>query len=402
MGWTILVEVVCGVCDGGCDAGLARVSYSPAMRDSLGFPTPYSPRHVQPTNVQGSARLDDMNEIRATATLSNLAAVRSKLKPRWKRPRKAKDFGSTGDSVRFVHLRQEDLTSIPLEAGKPTYIVLTPVYRCNEVVGAHFDFGRSFVRSSAFPSLIHISKALREDDDRKGMIFGHTDLSGSEALNKELSERRGKAVYALLTHDSDAWEQLFSGTADGPNWKEKWDVEEAQHMLNAIGCADDSGGPLKEDGIRGTCTKQAIHRFQAGKYPNCPPEQKPLARSDTLGKDGRKELFLAYAKQISEVPVDKERLSNVGGAKYMGCGEFNPRNKHAGDEESRRTMVLVFESAAEPQDLPCKLRTLVPCKSNCVPPTEEEGPDKSAYRCKVYREIARCCARARTPINFGS
>ena len=29
MGWTILVDAVCGVCDGGCDAGLARVSHPP-------------------------------------------------------------------------------------------------------------------------------------------------------------------------------------------------------------------------------------------------------------------------------------------------------------------------------------------------------------------------------------
>jgi len=32
VGWTILVDAVCGVCDGGCDAGLARVSYSQLKR----------------------------------------------------------------------------------------------------------------------------------------------------------------------------------------------------------------------------------------------------------------------------------------------------------------------------------------------------------------------------------
>jgi len=52
------------------------------------------------------------------------------------------------------------------------------------------------------------------DDGRQGMIFGHTDVSGEAPLNKELSERRAKAVYALLTHDADAWEELFMGGGD--------------------------------------------------------------------------------------------------------------------------------------------------------------------------------------------
>jgi hypothetical protein len=224
-------------------------------------------------------------------------------------------------------------------------------------------------------------------------------LSGSEALNKELSERRAKALYALFTHDADAWEELFSGTADGPNWKEKWDLEEAQHMLNAIGCTDDSGTTLKEDGIRGPRTLQAIHKFQAGNYPDCPPEQAPLARSDYLGKEGRKELFLAYAKRISRKPVDKERISNIGDAKFMGCGEFNPLSEHVRDQESRRAVVFVFDPAAEPQGLPCQLRALGPCQGNCAPQrgtaakkdAEDDDPNKPPYRCKVYQEIAKCC-----------
>src|SRR5262249_5197179 len=150
---------------------------------------------------------------------------------------------------------------------------------------------------------------LRGDDGRMAMIFGHTDLAGSEPLNKELSERRAKALHALLTHDKAAWAELFNGTADGPNWKEKWDLEEAQHMLNALGVTDDDGNAIAEDGVRSESTKQAIHRFQAGNYPECPAEQAPLAESDHLGADGLRELFLAYAKRISREPVDPARIA---------------------------------------------------------------------------------------------
>src|SRR5262249_38369824 len=142
-------------------------------------------------------------------------------------------------------------------------LVITPFFKCHEISGTHFEFGRSFVRSSGLEDLARIAEGLHGDDGRKAMIFGHTDLSGSEELNKALSERRAKAIHALFRQDAGAWEELFSGTADGKQWQEKWGVKETQHMLNALGVTDDDGNPLTEDGVKGARTKQAIHRFQA-------------------------------------------------------------------------------------------------------------------------------------------
>jgi len=277
-------------------------------------------------------------------------------------------------------------------AETPTTLVRTPYFKCNEIEGAHFAFGRSFVRSSAIAPLASIAEAITGDDDRKGMIWGHTDLSGPEALNKELSARRAKALYALLTQDADAWEELFSGTADGPNWQEKWDLEEAQHMLNALGVTDDAGAAINEKGIRDASTKQAIHRFQAKNYPDCPAEQADLPQSDFLGKPGRKELFLAYAKRIARKPVPADRLGKIGSAKFMGCGEFNPVSLTVKDEASRRAVVFVYDPAAEPQGLPCQLRSMGPCNSNCGPLAKEPDPDgKPPYRCKIYQQVAKRC-----------
>ena len=345
------------------------------------------------TDGSGIARVDGVAPSFASAAVKSLTAAREKLKSRWQKPRAAKPIDDP-----TVHVRELDdgLTeSIALTAAEPATLVLTPFFRCHEVPGANFAFGRSFVRADALDTLALIAEALSADDDgRQGMIFGHTDLAGSEALNKELSERRAKAVHALFTHDADAWEELFSGTADGPNWKEKWDLEEAQHMLNALRVTDDAGNPINERGIRDESTKQAIHRFQAGTYPDKPAEQAPLAASDLLGKDGRKELFLAYAKRISRKPIKPEKLASVNGAPFMGCGEYNPLSLSAKDRESRRVVVFVFDVAATPGGLPCQLRNIAPCKANLTPP-DEADTDPSAkplpYRCKVYREVASKC-----------
>ncbi len=347
-------------------------------------------RRTVTTNGAGVARLDGVDAGSfASAGLANVAAVTAKLKPRWSKPRDPKIPDAPNVVVSDIH----DATgSLSLQAETPTWLVLTPYFKCNEIAGAHFEFGRSFVRSSAIGLLSEIAEALTGDDERKGMIFGHTDLSGPEALNKELSERRAKALHALLTQDAGEWAELFSGSADGPNWKEKWDLEEAQHMLNALGVTDDAGAAINEKGVRDASTKQAIHRFQAKNYPDCPAEQADLPTADFLGTAGVKELFLAYAKRISRKPVPADRLGPIGSAKFMGCGEYNPLSLTVKDEESRRAVVFVYDPAAEPQGLPCQLRSLSPCKSNCGPLPKTADPNGAPpYRCKVYQEVAKRC-----------
>ena len=347
-------------------------------------------RRVVQTNGAGVARLDPVDAGSfASASPASLTALRDKLKPRWKQPRDPKI--PTGDDV-VVKEIEDAVDSIGLQAETATTLVVLPYFNCNEIPGAHFAFGRSFPLSVALEPLAAIAQALSDDDGRKAMIFGHTDLSGPEALNKALSERRAKALYALLTQDADAWEALYSGTADGPDWKEKWDLEEIKHMLNTLGVTDDAGSTLEETRVADASATQAIRRFQAGNYPEKPAEQAALPQSDTLDAAGRKELFLAYAKRISRKPVDKGRLSSIGGSPYMGCGEYNPLSLSVKDDESRRAVIFVYDPAAEPQSLPCALGNTGPCKSNCGPLATAPDPDgKPPYRCKIYQAVASKC-----------
>lgn len=346
------------------------------------------------TNAAGSARIDNaIGPVKAS--IANVEQARQVMKPRFKAAREPKPFDDQNAVVRPL---SERFDPIPLKANVPLPVLITPSIECHEIPGANFEFGRSYVRATAIEQLADIAQALRDTTDVRAMIFGHTDLSGSEALNKELSERRAKAIHALLTHDSKAWEQLFSGTADGANWQEKWDLEETQNMLNALSCTDDSGAPLTENGKRDAPTKQAIRRFQRGGFPDRPAEQRPLAENDFLGVDGRRALFLAYAKRISRQPIAPDRFAPIGDAPFMGCGEFNPLSLSARDEPSRRVNVFLFDPVAEPDDLPCRLRKLPPCRANVTPPlTELPADGKPPFRCKVFQKIAEKCTTAPGP-----
>ncbi|MFO0761949.1 MAG: hypothetical protein U0359_36250 [Byssovorax sp.] len=352
-------------------------------------------KRTEKTNGGGKVRIDNVDASFAQVAIKDVSALRDKLRPRWSKPRKAKI--PTGQDV-FTRELGSSVEAVSIENEVPATIVITPYFRCNEVAGAHFDFGRSFVRRDAVGPLSAIAEDLQGEPIRKAMIFTHTDRSGPEALNKELSERRAKAIYALFTHDADAWEDLFTNKPSGGNWSESWGTKEVQHMLNALLCADDAGNPLTENGQRDALTIQAIKRFQRGDYPDVPAEQAPLATDGDPGPKTRKELFLAYAKRISREPVPADRIAKVNGNKFMGCGEFNPLSISVKDEQSRRGVVFIFDNAAEPQSLPCKLGSMGPCKANVGPEAKEPDPDgKPPYRCKVYREVAVLC-----PCNGGA
>jgi outer membrane protein OmpA-like peptidoglycan-associated protein len=347
------------------------------------------------TSGGGVVRIDPVDASFAQVAIKDIEALRDKMRGRWSKPRKAKI--PSGQAV-FTRELTTTVEAVAIENEVPATIVITPFFRCNEIAGAHFDFGRSFVRRDAVGPLASIAEDLEGEPIRKAMIFTHTDKSGSDALNKELSERRAKAIHALFTHDAGAWEDLFTNKWSGGNWSEQWGTKEVQHMLNAVHCGDDAGAALTENGVRDAATIQAIKRFQRGDYPDVPAEQAPLETDGDPGPKTRKELFLAYAKRVSRKPVPADRFAKVNGEKYMGCGEFNPLSISAKDEQSRRGVVFIFDNAAEPQGLPCKLQSMGPCKANVSPEPKEPDPDgKPPYRCKIYKEVAVLC-----PCNGGA
>jgi hypothetical protein len=207
------------------------------------------------------------------------------------------------------------------------------------------------------------------------MVYGHADPTGGEQYNKDLSERRARAVAAVLTHDARAFEEIYK--------KESWGTHGVQVCLNAVN--DGSFDHLDEDGKLGPATKAAVQTFQTQN--GLDPDGKP-------GPATRAVLFKKYFEKALPQPVSRDRLRNFGGGRFMGCSLFNPFCESGKkDELSRRVVMIVFGPEADPGKLPCALGDLGPCRANSTPPVDPPRGDDPMhfFRCSVYRKLSEKC-----------
>jgi len=346
------------------------------------------------TDGGGRARLDGMEGGTALVSVRSTRRVREILTPRWATPRTPVIPESTEAMPVHVERLDDHFDPVRLDREVEAKLVILPRFRCREITATTFDFGRSFFRREGIPVLANLAEELQQDDGQVAWIFGHTDIAGGDLLNKRLSERRAKAIFAVLTHDFAKWDEMWRGTVNESPWSERWGTREVQHMLNSLHCPDDNGEPLGEDGDLGSKTRQAIKRFQRKDYPDVPDEQADLPDNGNVDAATREQLFLAYAKLVARDPVETARIAQIGSAAFMGCGEFNPLSLSAHDRESRRAVIFVFDPAAQPQSPPCQLGTVGPCNGNLAdPPPDPEGTGPF-YRCSFYQSIATCCPAA--------
>jgi hypothetical protein len=264
------------------------------------------------------------------------------------------------------------LKDVAAPVDKPHRYVLDPQPECRELPGPQFDFNCTFVRPDGMASLGRIAEAVHAASHKKAAVFGHTDTVGDERYNKSLSEQRGRIAYAALTHDPQPWEERYKA--------ENWGPRTVQIMLNAL----QVGERLLEDGLPGPRTSAVVKQFQ---------RREGLATDGIAGPVTRKALFFAYMRQSIAKPVDAGRFIDIGGAKYMGCGEFNPFTEGVADAASRRVVVLLFTPVLIRRGLPCALGSVAPCEANLrgerdPPVADDKTPH---FRCKVYRGIAVRC-----------
>lgn len=74
--------------------------------------------------------------------------------------------------------------------------------------GFLFDVGSDRLRPESTPKLEELRKLLADHGDLKVMIEGHTDATGNDAANQDLSERRAKSVVGWLTSQGIAADRL--------------------------------------------------------------------------------------------------------------------------------------------------------------------------------------------------
>ncbi|MBN2183957.1 MAG: OmpA family protein [Candidatus Krumholzibacteriota bacterium] len=219
-----------------------------------------------------------------------------------------------------------------------------------------------------------IFKQYDFDPDKKLLIAGHTDTSGDDKSNFELSELRAQNVQYILTAQRDLWAEISYS---------RQKIEDYQQILNYVNktykypcnCG-------KIDNKWGDITKGATETFiryfngefitRYGKDFTGPMTLKkiPGGQPELVKKDGKKRwteelwraaynfYFLAIAKPLDITPsaLYEKATAVIKWAdeknKYVACGESFPIDQAKKDDyrsqDNRRVEILVFDSNDSP------------------------------------------------------
>ncbi len=241
--------------------------------------------------------------------------------------------------------------------GKPSPTLTVP--------GSRFGYNLAYPTPGIAGAVRFAVEALDEAATMKATVFGHTDKTGSDQYNKDLSDRRAAAFLAVLTDDP----RLFGEVAQA----EDWDLSIYQSMLRAVGA---NPGPI--DGKSGDLTTAAVEGFQ-NEYPRG-VYHRDTSRSPTvsLTPSGSLDAPTKEAIRDAYLGVFSGQLAakRFAGPKRAGCSEFIPLSDSA--EDNRRVTLAVFRGALTPRDdeFPCVEGDVSAC------PLDRS----SGRRCSFYRE----------------
>lgn len=262
-----------------------------------------------------------------------------------------------------------------------------------------FAFDSSFVKPDAgnvlVSKLLARLQPLRQRHADAGgrlprlSVFGHADPTGKDEYNKTLSGRRAKAVYGLLTHRVDLWQQIHDTPLGGDDWKANGAVDTMRRSLGVSAAV-----PRAE----------LFERYMASLFPTA------LAKTEFLGRG----------------------TDPAGKADFQGCGEFNPvvvfsqeqasafaaPAQHAARNEAnqpnRRVLIYLFPPTVAPNvslwPCPRASEPLAGCKKrlfadadarrNPGPAAREFNTNADTFGCRFYDRIAEGspCEQRRTGV----
>ncbi len=252
---------------------------------------------------------------------------------------------------------RRDLPAAPTTTDRfNTFQQSLSVVACALLPSRHFDFDSSFVRSDVAKGLKRLATLMKTHPGSPLSIFGHADPVGNDDYNKNLSGRRALAIYGLLVHDTQIWEDLYSN----PLGHDVWGDRAIQIILTAIG-----PDPGRVDGVMDEAAVDALRRFQSNHR---------LNNDGIAGPKTREKLFSAYmdflyGKAFRKLDRKTDFLAHHSdeGLKgdVQGCGEFNPiavfskqendaferdadkTKRDRANEPNRRVLVFLFQPGIE-------------------------------------------------------
>ena len=223
------------------------------------------------------------------------------------------------------------------------------------VITFHFD--KAFVEPCMRHVLQQVEEYAGKHADEKLLVVGHTDLVGPPTYNQALSERRGRATYAMLTFGSDPqksiaeWNELRKARPAGTinTVKDTWGTREIQHMLQDLGLYQGNVGVTT--GADATLTDAAIKRFQ---------HDHGLVEDGVVGDDTWPVLIEAYlGNEAIDLPTAQlfanknDTGCDAGPLRWLGCSEQDPvLNTEKAWRPNRRTELMFVHDSTMPCPVP--------------------------------------------------
>ncbi len=100
------------------------------------------------------------------------------------------------------------------------------------VEGIYFDTDKATLKPASDAALSEVAKLLGEKPELKVYVVGHTDMQGSLAHNMTLSEKRAKAVVAVLSTDYGVDKARMEGHGVGPLAPKATNTQESGRAQN--------------------------------------------------------------------------------------------------------------------------------------------------------------------------
>lgn len=205
-------------------------------------------------------------------------------------------------------------------------------------------------RVTALAVLAALFEHLHGHPERKVLVTGHTDKSGSDAYNLTLSQKRADNVLALVQGDKAAWVR---------SCMDHHKVEDHQQLLKWM--FEDHGwdcDPGAIDNQTGPATRGATERFKARYNQDFSQSIRVDGTFDRAAWEAfhdvyERELLLSMGWTAAELDGVRQALALVDpGA--VGCGENWPVTGQNRSRVDRRVEIVIFDPGEEPTTpLPC-------------------------------------------------